>query len=165
VTDTSTRILGTLRTEDGRGVVHIEDVYPTDVDDLWAAVSEPERLARWLVDIEGETRGGNPFHVRFTSGWEGTLRVDVCEAPRHLLLTASDGESETVMEATLTPEADGTRLVIEERGLPLSEYAAHGAGWQAHLEDLGTVLAGRERSVWIDRLRQLKPFYEEFTNR
>lgn len=31
---------------------------------------------------------------------------------------------------------DQTRLVLEERGLPLEVLAGHGAGWQAHVEDL-----------------------------
>lgn len=165
MTDTSTKILGTLRTEDGRGVVHLEDVYPTDIHDLWSAISEPDRLARWLVTVDGDTSIGNTFGAQFTSGWDGNLRVDVCSAPHNLVVTASDDEGETIMEATLTPEGAGTRLVVEERGLPLSEYAGHGSGWQAHFEDLGAYLAGRGASNWHDRWRELTPAYEELAGR
>jgi hypothetical protein len=31
--------------------------------------------------------------------------------------------------------------VVEERGLPVDKLYLHGAGWQAHLEDLGRSLA------------------------
>jgi hypothetical protein len=40
------RILGSLRSEDGKGVVRIEDRYDTDIDDLWSAITSPDRLAR-----------------------------------------------------------------------------------------------------------------------
>ena len=31
--------------------------------------------------------------------------------------------------------------MVEERGLPVDALPVHGAGWQAHLEDLGRSLA------------------------
>jgi hypothetical protein len=49
--------------------------------------------------------------------------------------------------------------VIEERGLPLAQLHFHGAGWQAHLEDLSRTLAGEE-SVWKARWTELTPAYE-----
>jgi hypothetical protein len=42
------RILGSLRAADGKGVVHIEDRYDTDIDDLWSALTDPTRLVRCL---------------------------------------------------------------------------------------------------------------------
>ncbi|MDQ1547890.1 MAG: hypothetical protein QOH69_2794 [Actinomycetota bacterium] len=156
------RILGSLREENGRGTIHVEDVYPTDIDDMWSAISQPERLKRWLVDVEGDTAIDGSFTARFTSGWEGNGRVDVCEAPHRLVVTMSDGgDDETVTEATLTTEGSGTRLVIEERGLPLGEYAGHGSGWQAHIEDLALYLAGKDTTNWIDRVRELSPTYRQ----
>ncbi len=41
------RILGSLRAADGKGVVRIEDRFDTDIDDLWSALTDPRRLARW----------------------------------------------------------------------------------------------------------------------
>ena len=35
------RILGSLRSADGKGVVRIEDRYDTDIDDLWSALTDP----------------------------------------------------------------------------------------------------------------------------
>ena len=71
----------------------------------------------------------------------------------------TDEDGETVIEARLTAEADQTRLVIEERGLPLGELAAHGAGWQAHVEDLATHLAGQAPADWKTRWLELTPSY------
>src|SRR6185436_19231249 len=124
------RIVGTLRTGDGKGVVRMEDRFDTDIGDLWSALTDPGRLARWLGEFEGDLRQGGEFRARFfASGWEGTGRVEMCEPPQRLLvLTKSPDEPEGVIEATLTADGDQTILVIEHRGLPLEHIAAYGAG-------------------------------------
>ncbi|MGH3383903.1 MAG: SRPBCC family protein [Nocardioidaceae bacterium] len=157
----SARVVGTLRAVDGTGVVRMEDRYDTDIDDLWSALTDPPRLARWIAEVQGDLRIGGEFQARFTSGWEGTGRVDVCAPPRRLLVTMSpgQGEHETVIEAELVADGDQTQLVVEERGLPLGELAAHGAGWQAHIEDLAAYLAGRQRLDWRTRWTELTPTY------
>lgn len=156
------RVIGTMRQlDDRRGAVRVEDVYNTDIDDLWSALTEPDRLARWIADVKGDLRVGGSIYATFTSSWEGPGRVDVCDAPRHLLLTMQpDTDEEAVIEASLTPAGDRTRLVIEERGLPLDVLYFHGAGWQAHIEDLGRHLAGGE-SQWKARWEELTPDYEK----
>ena len=40
------RILGSLRSADGKGVVRMEDRFDTDIDDVWSALTDPRRLAR-----------------------------------------------------------------------------------------------------------------------
>lgn len=159
------KILGTLHRLDGtRGAVRIEDVYATDIDDLWEACTEPERLARWIASVSGELSVGGEFTARFTSGWEGSGRVDVCERPHRLSVTTWEDEAadqESTIEATLTAVDGGTRLVIEERGMPLDQLAPYGAGWQVHAEDLAAHVAGQERdedeSRWVDMV----PVYQE----
>ncbi|MFI5895014.1 SRPBCC family protein [Actinoplanes sp. NPDC051513] len=162
-TGRETRILGSLRRlEDGTGAVTMEDFYDTGIDDLWSALTDPVRLARWLATVEGDLRIGGRIHARFTSTFEGTGRIDVCDAPRRLQVTFDPGTSdETVMEANLAPVGDRTRLIIEERGLQLADVPGCGAGWQAHVEDLAAYLSGREPRVWRDRWLALKPAYQE----
>jgi uncharacterized protein YndB with AHSA1/START domain len=149
---------------DGKGVVRMEGRYDTDIDDLWSALTDPQRLARWLAKVDGELRLGGNFDATFTSTWEGPGRVDVCEPPQRLLVTMSPGsEDQTVIAADLVADGAQTILVIEERGLPLAEVAAHGAGWQAHVEDLGTHLAGGDPSDWRSRWTELTPAYLAMT--
>jgi len=157
------RIVGRLRRlDDGRGAIRMEDVYATDPDDLWSALTVPERLARWVATIEGDLQPGGRIHARFTSTWEGPGRIDICDPPRHLLVTMEPGmPQEAVIEAHLSPDGDRTRLVIEERGLPLDELAGYGAGWQAHVEDLAAYLAGTVPGPWRDRWSELTPAYQE----
>ncbi|MDX6325373.1 MAG: hypothetical protein QOK15_1727 [Nocardioidaceae bacterium] len=162
----STRIVGALRhLGDGKGAVRMEDLYDTDVDDLWSAVSDPDRLARWIGTVEGDDlHQGGHVYARFTSSWEGQVRIDICEAPRHLLVTSEpDTPDQTVIEATLAPEGARTRLVIEERGLPVEALPFHGSGWQAHVEDLAAHLGGRPQSDWRTRWETLTPAYQDLT--
>jgi len=151
-------IIGTMRAlDETRGAVRVEDIYDTDIDDLWEACTTPERLARWLAEVSGDLRVGGTIHAVFTSTWTGPGRVEVCDAPHHLLLTMQPGtEDEAQIEAWLTGEGSRTRLVVEERGLPVDHLYGHGAGWQAHLEDLGRSLA-EDAAVHPERWTEQTP--------
>jgi uncharacterized protein YndB with AHSA1/START domain len=161
-TGRDTRIIGSLRRlDDGKGAVTMEDFYDTDIDDLWSAVTDPDRLARWLATVDGDLRLGGRINAKFTSNHEGPGRIDVCDAPRRLQVTFKPGTpDETIVEANLTAVGGRTRLIIEERGLPLEYVPGYGAGWQTHAEDLATYLAGRERGEWLERVTELKPVYQ-----
>jgi uncharacterized protein YndB with AHSA1/START domain len=158
-TRVNARIAGTLRVVDGKGVIRMQGRYDTDIDDLWSALTDAKRLARWLVAVEGDLRIGGEFSAAFTSGWEGVGRVDLCEPPHRLAVTMSPGEQEQTISAELRTEGEATLLIIEEDGFPLDRVAAHGAGWQAHVEDLDEHLAGRERADWHARWTELSPAY------
>lgn len=155
------RILGSLRGADGKGVVRVEDRFDTGIEDLWAALTEPSRLARWLGEVEGDLRLGGEFRARFASQWEGTGRVEVCEPPRRLRVVTKHVRQtdEHPIEAILTTDGDGTILVIEERGMPLDHLPDYGAGWQVQIEDLAAYLAGRERCDMEARWDELLPAY------
>jgi uncharacterized protein YndB with AHSA1/START domain len=158
------RILGSLQSADGKGVVRMQDRFDTGVDDLWSAITDPGRLARWLGEVEGDLRLGGEFRARFfASGWEGTGRVEVCEPPHRLLLVTHqpDQPEDHFMEATLTADGDQTILVWEERGIPLHLLAEYGAGIQVHVEDLGAFLAGRDRCDAAARWNELLPPYQD----
>ena len=157
------RILGSLRSADGTGVVRMQDRFDTDIDDLWSALTDPGRLARWLGEVEGDLRLGREFRARFFDGWDGTGSVEACEPPRRLLLlTTQPGQAhEHFIEVTLAVDGDQTILVWEERGMPLDHLAAYGAGIQVHVEDLGSHLAGHERCDAEARWNELMPAYQD----
>ena len=76
---------------DGKGAVRMEDVYDTSAEDLWSALTDPDRLARWIAAVAGDLRVGGTFHARFTSGWEGPGRVEICRQPERLLVVMAPG--------------------------------------------------------------------------
>ena len=162
---TGDRILGNLRSAEGKGIVRMEDRFDAQVDDVWSAVTDPRRLAGWLGEVEGDLRLDGEFRARFVaSGWEGTGRVEACEPPRRLLVLTRDADesSEDSSEVTLTGDGNHTILVVEQRGLPLDLLAAYAAGLQIHVEDLAAYLAGRERrEVAKARWDELFPAYQE----
>ena len=157
-----------------RGAVRVEDLYDTDIDDLWQACTTPERLGRWIARVDGDLRVGGTVAMVFTSSWTGTARIEVCDAPHHLLLTTEPGaDDEGQIEAWLSVEGERTRLVVEERGLPTTALPFHASGWRAHLEDLGRSLEldgpvhpegwGPDggASGWRARWEVLTPTYQE----
>lgn len=154
---------GSLRTDGGRGIVRLEAHVDAGVEDVWAALTDRSRLSRWLGELDGDLRAGGEFRARFSaSGWEGTGRVEVCEAPRRLMVaTSSPDEPDGAFDVTLTAEDGGTVLVVEDRNLPLAHLAAYGAGDQIHLEDLTAHLAGRDRCDPRARFAELHPAYED----
>jgi uncharacterized protein YndB with AHSA1/START domain len=168
-----TRILGSLRSADGKGVVRIEDRCDTDIDDLWSALTDPARLARWHGQVEGDLRLGGEFRMYLEADdIESIGRVDACEPPRRLVVTTRETDEsyrkgqgvppfDEVTEVTLTADGGQTVLVIEVRGMPLDKIAFYGAGWQIHAENLAAYLAGRERGDAEARWGELVPPYQD----
>jgi uncharacterized protein YndB with AHSA1/START domain len=147
----------------GKGVIRLQERYDTDIDDLWSALTDPSRVARWLGTVEGDLRVGGEFRaVYFASGWEGSGRVEACEPPRRVLLSArgSDATETHMVELTLTAEGDHTVLVLETSGMPLDNVAGYGAGTQIHLEDLNAYLRGRGPCDARARFDELYPGYQ-----
>src|SRR5262249_9363869 len=101
------------------------------------------------------------------SGWNGTGRIEACEAPSRLLvLTKAASEPDEVSsEVTLTSDGDQTVLVVEKRGLPVDLLWAYGAGNQIHVEDLAAHLAGGECVDSRARFEELEPGYRELAEK
>ena len=62
----------TRELDETRGVVRVEDLYDTDIADLWDACTRPERLARWIARVDGDDlRQGGTVQAVFTSSGAG----------------------------------------------------------------------------------------------
>jgi len=169
----ATRILGSLRSADGKGVVRIEDRYDTEIDDLWSAITDPGRIARWYGRVEGDLRPGGEFRLYVADAdSDHAGRIEACEPPRRLVVTSRETDEsylrgkgvppfDAVLEATLSPDGDQTVLVIEVQGMPLEAVAFYGAGWQIHAENLAAYLDGRESGGTEARWNELVPPYQD----
>jgi uncharacterized protein YndB with AHSA1/START domain len=137
--------------------------YESNRDDVWSALTEPQRLAHWYGRVEGDLRAGGEFSsFVLTSGWDGIGRIDECVPQQRLEVTMWEEEgAEHVVTAELIADGDQTDLVLAVRGLPLDLVWAYGAGWQVHLEDLGAHLAGLESMNTTTRWDELEPIYRE----
>ncbi|MHB1584426.1 MAG: SRPBCC domain-containing protein [Acidimicrobiales bacterium] len=167
------RILGSLRAADGNGVVRVADGFGSGIDDVWSALTDPARLARWYGQVEGDLRPGGQFRIYVEADdWEGTGRVEVCEQPLRLVVTTRETEEswrkghgaepfDATIEATLSVQGDRTALVVEVGGLPLDKIAFYGVGWQIHAENLAAHLAGGEHGDVEARWDELLPAYQD----
>lgn len=155
---------GQLRTDGDRCGVRFERRYDASPDELWSALTEPERLGRWLADVaELELRVGGRFLLQWQEG-DGTQETDgtilAFEPGRLLELNWTyPGEPDSVARFELRPDGEGTILVLDHRGLPPGAIAGYGAGWHSHLDSLAAHLSGG-RADWSARFRELGPAYE-----
>jgi uncharacterized protein YndB with AHSA1/START domain len=67
----------------------MEDRLDIRIDDLWGALTDPDRLAHWFGEVEGELAQGGGFRVRIALAGERTGQVEACEPPQRLLLTSA----------------------------------------------------------------------------
>lgn len=167
------RILGSLRSEDGSGIVRVEERFDAEIDNVWSAITDPRQLSRWHSSVEGDLRPGGEFRIYVEADdWEGTGRVQVCERLRRLVVTTRESDEswrkgqgappfDATVEATLaTIDGDGTSLTVEIHGVPLDLIAFFGVGWQIHVENLTAYLEGREREDTEARWDELVPAYQ-----
>ena len=147
----------------------MQDRFGTGVGDLWSALTDPGRLARWYGEVDGDLRPGGEFRAQVYDSGLRLGRVDSCEPSRRLLVTLRDADprpgqlqpAETPIEVQLTTDGGKTVFVAEVRGLPLPLLAAYGAGVQTHVEDLAAHLAGQERGDADARFDELFPAYQD----
>jgi uncharacterized protein YndB with AHSA1/START domain len=92
--------------------VEREIVLPAPPDEVWPALTEPERLEEWFAnDVELDARPGGRGRFRWANGEERHVLVETVEAERRLELRWDDSGR---VELTLEEVDGGTRLVVRE---------------------------------------------------
>lgn len=154
---------GQLRTEGDRCGVRFERRYDASPEELWSALTEPDRLRRWLADVaELDLRVGGRFLLRWQES-DGTQETDgtilALDPGRVIELNWTyPGEPDSVARFELRPDGNGTILVLDHRGLPPGSIAGYGAGWHSHLDSLAAHLSGGQAD-WSARFQELGATY------
>lgn len=142
-----------------------ERILATSVEDAWSAVTEPERLARWMAPYVGDLRLGGEWQALSSDGSVFTRgTVTECEPPHRFVTTwHAIEEQPTVLTVTVAPHAEGAMLTLRHESLQSIFY---GAGWQTYLEQLDDELgaapssatdSSRQRGVdWDERFTALR---------
>lgn len=128
----------------------ISQVYDTDIDDLWDAVTRAERIPRWFLPISGDLRLGGRYQLEGNAG--GT--VERCDQPTGFAATWEYGGDVSWIEVRLTPTGDRrTRFALEhvahiddERWAEFGPGAT-GVGWDMGLLGLAGHLAANDAAV------------------
>ncbi len=117
-------------------VCTISQVYDTDLDDLWDAVTSAERIPRWFLPISGELREGGKYQFEGHAG--GT--VSRCDKPHGFAATWEYNGDVSWVEVRLSAEGDGrARFELEHVAHVADEFwqqygpGATGIGWEMGL--------------------------------
>jgi uncharacterized protein YndB with AHSA1/START domain len=123
-------------------VVVMTRTYDTDVDDLWEALTDPERIPRWFAPVTGDLQLGGRYQVQGNAG--GTILR--CEPSRVFDISWEFAGATSWVTVTLAPDGDGARLTLEH-SMPAdhldSEHwlkfgpGAVGVGWDLSFFGLG----------------------------
>jgi uncharacterized protein YndB with AHSA1/START domain len=141
---------GKLPAGDAR-VVALSRTYPADVEDVWDAITNPDRIPRWFLPITGDLREGGTYQLEGNAGGE----IRVCDRPRRLLVTWIMGEpagpeDSSLVEVRLSAVVDGTLLELQHTAVVPDEFwdgygpGAVGVGWDLALIGLAAHFAGVE---------------------
>jgi uncharacterized protein YndB with AHSA1/START domain len=130
------------RDHDGRParVVVATCAYDTTIDDVWDAITSPERIPRWFLPISGDLRLGGRYQLQGNAGGQ----ITGCEPPRSLAVTWEFGGQVSWVRVRLTELPDGgTRLRLEHTAHVPDEFwnqygpGAVGVGWDLAIIGLG----------------------------
>jgi uncharacterized protein YndB with AHSA1/START domain len=154
-----TRSLGDRTLPAGQArVLTITQAYRADLHDVWDAVTNPERIPRWLMPISGDLRLGGRYQLHGNAG--GT--IERCDPPRFFAATWEYGGQVSWIEVTLSAEGeDATRVQVEHIAHVGDETAAQfgpgavGIGWDMMLLGLsshlgsGAGVSPQDAQVWM----------------
>jgi uncharacterized protein YndB with AHSA1/START domain len=137
-------IFGDLALDGARRTVTLEREYATTTADLWSALTEPDRMTRWLGSYTTE---GDGYRLEMGGGFPAvTGRVLACEPQRRIaVLWRFGSEAETELEATIAPHGDDhVVLTLTHRRAQAVNAAVWGAVWQGVFTHLDAELNGEQ---------------------
>ncbi len=141
---------GHKEVRDGTAYVAFSRTFRAPIDDVWAAVTESDRLGRWIGTWEGDPTEGQ---VTFQMTFEGdeasseTFTIDVCEPPHRLEITTEmpdNGGNQTTWQLRVElAEQDGVTTLRFAQDVPEPEMATGvGPGWDYYLDRMVLAEAG-----------------------
>ena len=140
---------GTVTTEDdGRQRLEYRRSWPDPIEDVWGALTEPDRLARWIGRYDGERGpGGTGTFVMTQEGGDhagSPTTILECDPPRRLVVEWEQPESDNWRVALdLWTEGGRTWLSFVQvfpAGVDVVDMAM---GWHWYLDKLDEVVSGR----------------------
>lgn len=142
----------------------LTQTYPSPVDDVWEALTVPERIARWFLPISGELRPGGRYQLEGASGGQ----ILECDPPSggtaRYRVTWEMMDSVSWVEVRLEGVDGGTRVELSHTALRADAPdgfwetygpGATGVGWDGgmlglalHLGAVAGSLAPEETEAW-----------------
>jgi uncharacterized protein YndB with AHSA1/START domain len=161
---------GRRQERDGTSYVVLTRTFRAPIEDVWAAVTEPGRLERWIGTWTGDPASGQ-VAFRMTAEGEDApeeiQHIDVCEPPRRLVTRFRSDGRVWQLELDLT-EADGATTLTFAQVMSDPDLAENvGPGWEFYLDRLVAVMSGAaaDTVVFDDYYPAMSDHYRtEFTD-
>lgn len=121
--------------------VSLTRTYHADAEDVWDALTNPERIPRWFYPISGDLKVGGNFQL------EGNAGGDIRQCDRPTWFQVTFGGPESVVDLRLAETGDKTTLELTH-SVPLAMAGSGagalfvGPGWDGALLGLGIYLRG-----------------------
>jgi uncharacterized protein YndB with AHSA1/START domain len=156
------RELGERKIEgfDATGTVVLRRTYDTSAEDLWDAVTDPARLARWFLPVSGDLRAGGTYRIEGNAGGE----ILECAPPRLLRVSWVYGDLSSHVEVRISSDGGRAVLELEHGGVPDGFFEGIGTGWDPALWALDQYFLGLLPDDLADRMRagEVPPEVQEF---
>jgi uncharacterized protein YndB with AHSA1/START domain len=101
--------------------------YPTTVEDLWDACTDPDRLARWYVPVTGDLRLGGTFEQAMM----GSGTIVACEPPHLLRLSLGQRGADEIQVRLAAGEQPGTATLEVQHATTLDSHEIGGRTYDA----------------------------------
>lgn len=148
----------------GRDLVLIR-TYRAPIEDVWASVTEPDRTARWFGPWEGEAGPGRTIELQMAfedqQPWM-QLRIDACEPPHRLAVSAVDDHDDWQLDLTLRETAGTTELRFTHHlrsDTEITQLPQVGPGWEYYLDMLGAARAHNDRPDFAHYYPAMQEYY------
>jgi uncharacterized protein YndB with AHSA1/START domain len=155
-----------FRTDAGCDLV-LTRTFRAPADDVWASITEPERTAHWFGPWEGQAGPGRTIKVQLLHEEQTPwceMRIEACEPPRRLELSARDEAGSWHLELLLAEAADGTTELRFVQHLESEEGLGEiGPGWEYYLDLLVASRDGSPKPGFDDYYPAMKPHFEQLT--
>ncbi|GAB2633901.1 SRPBCC family protein [Nocardia goodfellowii] len=155
-----------LATDAGHDLI-LTRTYRAPIGDVWASLTEPDRTARWYGPWTGEAAPGRNIKVQlsFEEGRPWTeMRVEACEPPHRLAVSATDEAGSWLLEVLLT-EQNGTtefRFIQHLADDKLDMAPQVGPGWEYYLDMFEAAHTGSaSRPDFGDYYPAMAQYYED----
>ena len=154
---------GVVTTEaDGRQRLEFHRSWPDPIEDVWSALTEPDRTVRWIGTYDGERAPGGTGTFTMTHEQEPVgepMRIAECDPPRRLVLEWV-GQEDWALEVDLWSEDGRTVLRFRQvfaAGVDVTDFAM---GWHWYLDKFDNEVGGRPApGDWDDFLAEAGPAY------
>ncbi len=117
--------------------------YQAEPEELWDALTDPERMRRWFLPVTGDLKVGGTFQLEQNAGGE----ILECEPPKRFKVTF--GGPTSLLELRLLPgPGASTELELEHsmaeshRRPAAPERSGSGPGWDGGLLGLALYVGG-----------------------